>query len=359
MPLIWAAISGHGFGHAAQVVPVLNALGRLVPDLRAYLRTTVPASFFKDRLVIPWEHSAVQQDVGCIQEGPLKIDTHATWLEHERFHATWTDRLDKEIADMQTTRPNLIVADIPYLALAAGKRAGIPAVALASFTWDLVLSEYQPPPSVDTTALLKSIQSAYGHADLALRITPAPTLDLFGTVFDIGPVVEPAASRRTELRAHLGAAEHEQLVLVGFGGIPLESLPWMSMTAMNGYRFIVDGVRAQTASHVHPLTSLPFSFKTVMASVDVIITKPGYGTIVEAVELGLPVIYVRRYNFADEAPLVDFLRQHGRSYELSLSDFASGNWQPALDSIRTITARANPPPCTGAYDAARQLARFF
>ena len=36
-------------------------------------------------------------------------------------------------------------------------------------------------------------------------------------------------------------------------------------------------------------------------------TKPGYGTILEAVALGLPVIYVRRYNFADEAPLVDFL----------------------------------------------------
>ena len=26
MPYIWCAISGHGYGHAAQVVPVLNAL---------------------------------------------------------------------------------------------------------------------------------------------------------------------------------------------------------------------------------------------------------------------------------------------------------------------------------------------
>lgn len=362
MPLIWAAISGHGFGHAAQVVPVLNALGILVPDLRAYLRTAVPASFFKDRLVIAWEHSAVQQDVGCIQEGPLKIDAHATWLEHERFHATWTDRLDKEIADMQSTRPKLIMADTPYLALAAGKRAGIPAVALASFTWDLVLSEYQAPASIDTATLLQSIRAAYGQADLALRITPAPKLNLFTTMCDIGPIAEAAVSRRSELRAHLGVAEHEQLVLVGFGGIPLESLPWQRMTAMNGYRFIVDGVRAQTAPRVHPLTSLPFSFKTVMASVDVIITKPGYNTIVEAVELGLPVIYVRRYNFADEASLVNFLRQHGRSYELSHSDFASGHWKPALDSFRTITARGNPPsppPCTGASDAARQLVRFF
>ena len=57
MPIIWCAISGHGYGHAAQVVPVLNALGSLVPGLTAILRTTVPASFFHDRLTIQWELS--------------------------------------------------------------------------------------------------------------------------------------------------------------------------------------------------------------------------------------------------------------------------------------------------------------
>ena len=72
MPLIWCSISGHGYGHAAQVAPVLNALGRLVPNLTAILRTTVPAGFFESRLSIPWQLSAAQQDVGCIQDGPAE-----------------------------------------------------------------------------------------------------------------------------------------------------------------------------------------------------------------------------------------------------------------------------------------------
>ena len=146
MPLIWAAISAHGFGHAAQVVPVLNALGGLVPGLRVLLRTTVPPSFFQDRLSIPWDISPVQQDVGCIQDGPLTIDVAATWQEHQRFHATWDKRLEAEVAAMRAARPNLVLADTPYLALAAGKSAGIPTIALASFTWDLVLADYQAPP---------------------------------------------------------------------------------------------------------------------------------------------------------------------------------------------------------------------
>ena len=116
MPLIWAAISGHGFGHAAQVVPVLNALGRLVPDIRVLLRTTVPATFFKDRLSIPWERSSVQQDIGCIQQGPMTIDVEATWREHHRFHSTWEDRLRAEIDAMRAAAPDLILADTPYLA---------------------------------------------------------------------------------------------------------------------------------------------------------------------------------------------------------------------------------------------------
>ncbi|MGH9567797.1 MAG: hypothetical protein ACRD4I_17625, partial [Candidatus Angelobacter sp.] len=170
MPLIWAAISAHGFGHAAQVVPVLKALGRLVPDLRVILRTTVPASFFRDRLVTPWELSAVQQDIGCIQDGPLTIDVDATWLEHERFHATWNDRLQQEVTAMKAAQPDMVLADTPYLTLAAGKASAIPTVALASFTWDLVLSDFLAPPSIDKLVLLHSIRQSYAQADMALRI---------------------------------------------------------------------------------------------------------------------------------------------------------------------------------------------
>ena len=154
MPIIWCAISGHGYGHAAQVVPVLNALGALMPGLTAILRTTVPASFFRDRLTIQWELSPAQQDIGCIQDGPLKIDIDATWAAHQRFHETWEARLSNEVAAMQAASPALIIADTPYLAIEAGSRAQIPTVALASFTWDLVLKEYchasdQSTPAVD------------------------------------------------------------------------------------------------------------------------------------------------------------------------------------------------------------------
>lgn len=359
MPTIWCAISGHGYGHAAQVVPVLNELGKLVSGLSAILRTTVPASFFEDRLTIPWILQSVQQDVGCVQEGPLQINIPATWEAHRLFHARWEQRVMQEVAAMQASGPQVILADTPYLAECAGKDAGIPIVALANFTWSEILEPFAGPDHPQQQEILSTIRESYTYADLALRIAPGLTLPSFRKVLDIGPIAEPASPQRQALRAHLQLDATEQLVLVSFGGVPLTSLPWNQMNRMQGRRFIVPGSTTQTSPRVLSLSTLPFSFKTVLASVDVVMTKPGYGTIVEAVALGLPVIYVRRYNFADEIPLVDFLHRYGHSAELSLADFASGHWQPAFEVLGHARTAASPPPCTGAAEAARHLGRYF
>ena len=358
MQTIWCAISGHGFGHAAQVVPVLNELRRRLPGLAALLRTTVPPSFFTDRLSIPWSLQAVTQDVGCVQQGPLDIDIPATWEAHEQFHADWQARLEAEISAMRAVRPAVIVADTPYLAVSAGKEAGIPTVVIANLTWHDILT------SINSTAvrhepLLQFIRDAYGKADLALRI--APGLPLTGTchVLDIGPIAEPAPSERENLRSHLGIMACERLVLVGFGGIPIGMLPWDEMEHMAGYRFLIDGVPSPDSTRIHSLSRLPFSFKTALASADLVMTKPGYGTILEAVALGLPVVYVRRYIFADEAPLVAFLHAYGKGHELSREDFASGHWQTALDAACAEGAPPERPPFTGAADAAKVLRQYF
>ena len=359
MSLLWAAISAHGFGHAAQVVPVLNALGRLVPNLRVLLRTMVPAWFFEQHLTVPWELSAAQQDVGCIQNGPLTIDIEATWREHNRFHLTWDDRIHMEVEAMRAARPNMILADTPYVAVAAGAQAAIPTVALVSFTWDLILSEYPAPPDIAGWTLLQSIRQAYAKADLALRITPAPKMELFPSLIDIGSIAEPATSSRERLAALVRLAPGERTILVGFGGIPQTSLPFAQLEPLTGYRFLFDGPIPSDSTRFISTQSLPLSFKTLLASVDIILTKPGYGTLVEAIALGIPLVYVRRYNFADEQSLVDYLHQHGRGVELTREDFVRGRWEPAIRSALNLPMPTTPAAVTGAEEAASHLARFF
>jgi hypothetical protein len=360
MPLIWCAISGHGYGHAAQVVPVLNALGTLVPGVTAILRTTVPASFFRERLAIPWDLQPVQQDVGCVQDGPLKIDIEATWAAYQHFHETWEARLSDEVAAMQAASPALVIGDTPYLAIEAGSRAQIPTVALANLTWDLVLKEYSHVSDNSHQRLIQCIRDSYAKAHMALRITPAPKIDVFSNIIDVGPIASPALPERDRLASALALASNERTVLVGFGGIPLTSLPLEQMEQLRHYRFLIDGPVPPGYSRIHSTKTLSFSFKILLASVDIIMTKPGYGTIVEAVALQQPVVYVRRYNFADEPPLVDYLHRYGRGVELTKEDFTHARWETALRKVGDLPMPAAAPlPTTGAADSATILAKLL
>ena len=149
------------------------------------------------------------------------------------------------------------------------------------------------------------------------------------------------------------------MILVGFGGIPLQTLPWDQMERMEGYHFLVSSIPPRLFVRVHSLSALPFSFKTALASVDAVMTKPGYGTIVEAVALGLPVVYVRRYNFADEGSLVDFLHTHGQGRELSRGDFVSGDWRPALEALAGVKPTTGHALMTGVADASEALLKYF
>lgn len=358
--LVWCAISSHGLGHAAQVVPVLNELGRIVPDLHAILRTQAPAWFFEDRLAIRWTRSPAQQDIGCIQHGPLTIDVAATWNAHAQFHSGWKQKVHDETLAIRAAKPALVLSDISYLAIEAGSRSLVPTIGLCNLSWDRILEPLADPARSDHREIVSHIRRVYANADLMLRPAPGVLLNAFHTVFDIGPIADPASNVAPDLRRILAAAPNERIVLVGFGGIALDTLPFEHLEQMGPYRFIVSGPVPGRYTRIHAASALPFSFRALLASADLIVTKPGYSTVVEAVALGKPVVYVRRYNFADEQVLVDYLHRYGRAAELSEQDFTSGCWQAALQAAASAPlSRETPPSPAGAADAARILVRYL
>jgi hypothetical protein len=360
MPLIWCAISSHGLGHAAQVVPVLNELGRLVPGLRAILRTQAPEWFFRDRLAIPWALSPAGQDIGCIQHGPLTIDVAATWEAHARFHEEWNRKVRDEIEAIRSAGPALVLSDISYLAVEAGAGAGVPAIGLCNLSWDRVLECLAGPTQPDHRRIVAHIRRAYAHAGLMLRPAPGIPMNAFQTITDMGPIADTAFAPAVDLRNALAASSDDRIVLVGFGGIALDTLPFEQLDRLEGYRFIVSGPVPRQYARVRAASTLPFSFQTLLASADILVTKPGYSTVVEAVMLGKPVVYVRRFNFADEQTLVDYLHRHGHAVELPEQDFSAGNWRIALETISSAPPpREAPPPPTGALDAAHVLSRHL
>lgn len=339
---------------------MLNCLGHRIADTTAVLNTSVPASFFEPRLKIPWRLNSTQQDIGCVQHGPLRIDVPATWEAHRQFHAQWEDRVRRETEAIRQAAPALVLSDISHLATAAGAAAGVPTLALCSLSWDVVLELYVRPGALEEYEIIQHIRTAYAGADCLIRPSPGVPMKAFRKVVDVGAICEPHEPRSRDLRAALRAPDSDCLVLVGFGGIAQEGLPFSQLQSMAPFRFIVDADVPPGLSRVSSAKDIGWPFHSILSSVDLIMTKPGYGTIVEAVALHKPVIYVRRYHFADEQTLVDYLHRYGRGTELSLEDFIAGRW---TDSLRTATQAPPPPlaasPSTGAREAASLLESYL
>ena len=352
MSRIWCAISGHGFGHAAQVVPVLNELGQRNPRLKVLLRTTVPSHFFETRLMIPWELSTQAQDVGCVQQGPLTIDVSATWKAYRDFHDTWDCRLREECGAIKHYHPDLVLSNISYLALEAGERAGVPTIGFGSLSWDQVLQELGNFPTPEQGHIIEHIQGVYKRAELVIRLAPSLPMNSFSRHADVGPIGYVATDENRSLGGKVSGIVEEPLVLVALGGVPLDSLPFDAIEQLAPYQFLLDVSLSPNYTRLRSTQDFPANFHELFMGSDVIFSKPGYGTVIEAVAARKPLVYVRRYNFADEGGVADYAHRYGRAYELSKQDFYSGAWRGALDAVLALPAPKELPPESGVMAAA-------
>ncbi len=345
MPIIWCAISAHGLGHAAQIIPVLNAIGKVVDDVHVILRTTVLSSIFQENLNVSWELQSMPQDIGCLQRGPLEIDIEATWAANLAFHKTWDERVSQEAQAMRQAKVSLVISNISYLAIASAYHVPCAAVAIASLSWDQVLKPFLEPSSPDHQEIYERIREEYAKANCLIRLHPGIDMPSFRSIIETGPSFPLAETSSQDVRKVLGLATADKLVLIAFGGIPLTALPLEQMEECKGYHFLVGGIPLKLSSkRIHSIDGLTMPFKEIMKQADVVMTKPGYATITSAVHYGIPVVYVRRYNFADEQCLVDYVHQYGRAVELIRDDFESGVWEKALHEVATLSAPLALPP---------------
>jgi hypothetical protein len=250
-----------------------------------------------------------------------------------------------------------VLSDISHLAVEAGKAAGKPTIALCNLSWDRILAMLADGDDPRQDRIIKHIQGRYAQADLLIRPAPGLAMSAFHKIVDVGPIARPQPGDRATLAKMVGAAPGDSLVLVGFGGIPVERMPFERLEQWQGYRFLVSGPVPDTCLRCRSVDSIPLPFGVILASCDLLLTKPGYNMVVEAVALGKPVVYVRRHNFADEQALVDYLHRHGRAMELKLADFESGAWGESLALVRQLSSPSAPPPApSGAGEAADMLA---
>jgi hypothetical protein len=347
-------ISAHGLGHLAQTAPVINALLALAPDLELTVRSAIPRERLALRIGGNFTHVAEARDFGLVMHNAVDIDLDASATRYREFHADWPQRVAAEADWLRRHGIDAVLSNVAYLPLAAAAEAGVPACGLSSLNWAEMFAHYlgREPWAAEIHA---QILAAYRSGKAFLRITPGLAMaDLPGRC-DIAPIASICRRDRPRVSHLLGLNESERWLLLAMGGMDFR-LPLEDWPQIPGLNWLVPGEWKVQREDVRSFDVGDLNFTDLLASVDAVITKPGYGTFVEAACSGIPILYLQREDWPETPHFAAWLAIHARAGMLTRERLLAGDFIDDMDRLWRSPAPSQPV-AGGAEQAARWLLR--
>lgn len=355
MARVVATISGHGFGHLSISAPVLNRLGVVIPDLKLTIVSGLTEERIQSRVRFPFSYRQSNLDFGVSMMPDLSVRIEDTTKRYRQLHDRWQSSV-RDYADwLDTMNCDVLLSNVSYLSLAAAQRLGIPSLALCSLNW-ADICRYFLSRTQEFECVHDQMVQAYASARIFLAPDPSMPMDPRLPVRRIGPVAETGRNRKKEIQTRLGTDPSCRLILVAMGGHDLQfSVRWPEQGDLVWLVPRSWGIEhARTVS----IESLDIPFLDLLASTDLLITKPGYGSFTEAACVGKPVLYVLRPDWPEERYLVDWLHQNCCCERLDPGRLQSGEFVNdvlALLDGQPVTGPPNPTGTEEAIGAIRQL----
>jgi L-arabinokinase len=361
-------VSGHGLGHASRDIEIIHEIVRSNPEVRIVVRTAVAKWFFDASLRVPIEVQPFEADTGIVQIDSLRLDEDQTARRAARFYADFDRRADEEAARLRDVQPSIVVGDIPPLIFTAAHRAAVPSVAISNFTWDWIYGGY---PQFERLApgVIERIRTAYTLATRALRLPLNGGFEPMKDVLEDIPLIARHSTRgRADTRRALGLDEGKTVVLASFGGYGL-GLPYDDIAEAGRFTLIVTDRDPSTGSGssrtvagpslssgdprdeargeatVRPaqgrllrlasrdLATRGLRYEDLVATADVVVSKPGYGIVSECIANGAALLYTSRGRFREHDMFVAEMPKVLRCRYISQEDLFAGRWDDQVDAL--------------------------
>lgn len=330
-------ISAHGYGHAGRSLEVIAELEKLHP---VTIVSEVPEHFFRPRSSAAYRRQAF--DCGLIQKDSVRGDVPATLGKIQEIIRQAPVLLQQEQRFLEQQGVRLVIVDSPSLPLQAARTAGIPGVTLTSFGWDYI---YQLFASQDSAwdEVCAWFRQGYAQASHSFHYPFSAPLNEHS--LEVPLVARAGRSLREEIARESGADPAKPWAVVWFHDLDLdprllEQLPYELFTKM-------DWPKARRCSA---------EFGDLVASADVVITKPGFGIVSDCIANRKPLVYVPRDDFSEAYLLEDAIHRYCAYARIEAADLYRGNWLESLEKARRARPAQPPPPQNGAASIARRLA---
>lgn len=356
MKRLYVAISHHGLGHLAQTAPLLHHLHQLDAGIEFFIRSALPKTVLEARLHMPFRHLAEASDCNFVMHDALRIDVAASLVAYQGFHADWERTVSREAEELKGLGVDAVFSNVGYLPLAAAQHAGLPSIGLCSLNWADIFAHYLGDEA-GAAAMQAEMAAAYRGATVFLRPEPAMPMPDLANARSIPAIASLGQKRRAELDVRLELSPGERLALIGMGGIPYRP-PVEQWPRLPGIVWLVPDDWGVQRSDFRPFSAAGLPFADLLASADALLTKPGYGSFVEAAAAGVPVLYLPRPDWPESPWLTNWLEQNGRALMVDEAVLQTGALLEPLQAVWDLPGKV-PVQADGAKAAARLIANLL
>lgn len=350
-------ITAHGFGHGVRSCDILRAFHHAYPQVPLTLVTDLPEPFLRNRLpAVRYQLRRAVFDVGMVQLDSVRVDVDETLRAAQDLVDARPALISREVAFLKEHNAGLVVCDIPAIPLEAAARLELPRLAIGNFSWDWIYADFVSRNPA-WQSIIEVFEEGYRQADMLLRLPFADEMKIFPRQVDMPVLADPGSDRRDELAALTGAPLDRTWVLLSFSSLDWDADALQRVEQLaDEFAFFTVLPLGWSGSNLFAIDRDDMRFQDVLASVDYVITKPGFGIVSECVVNRKPMIYVDREDFAEYAVLEKAIQRYIRSHHIPAPALYRGELASSLASIAAQPEPRDAPPRGGAAVVSRHLA---
>lgn len=332
---------------------MLNAWTRLHPGRQITVVSTLPDWFIQTRLPQA-AYRRASFDTGLVQKDAVLIDIESSLKQALGLLSTWDELVRQERAWLAEQAAELVISDIPALPLEAAAQLGVPAYALGNFSWDWIYSEFA---RLDTAwnQIVERFRTGYAAGGRLLRYPFSGPMPAFKQTLDIPLVASPGNDIRRRLAAECGADPAKTWLLFCFADLTFTPEGLKNLARYRDYQFFTTGRLNWDCANCFSLDPTGRKFADLVASVDAVVSKPGFGILSDCAANDKPLVYVERENFVEYPVLVEGIDRHLRGLHLPLQKLYNGQMEPALTKLDRLGGPTVKLRVAGAEEVAKLL----
>ena len=303
-------ISDYGYGHATRSIAIIRTLlekqhhqpirlivncGKALPFLINSLQKEMLPEISRNHHI---EFRSIFSDTGYVlQHDSIAADIQSLRQQYNLDMSLFEERVTQEQQFLLEVQAQLVISDISPIPFVAAQCAGIESLGISNFTW------YTAYQDMLEKSDLNQLRAAYAQMDhfISLAGCAEPQWGRKCRI-DTGFFCrQPDLEEVERIRTELDPTGQRQIIFFGLGrSIQVDHWSDMELWDSEQCVFIVSSNMDIDHPQVVQIPDQYTESQNYVAAADLVITKPGWGTVCEAIELAKPLILLNRSHFYED-----------------------------------------------------------